>query len=350
MKAEPYDSFRQRIHKAAEEKNLLLRAMFELTYRCNFRCGHCYVPVGYKRKYGNKELKTEEIFSILDQLRDLGCFYLGLTGGEPFLRKDIVKVLRYAKDKGFEIIIYTNGSLIDSEMAGELKAINPNKVDITIPAMSERAFEDITGIAGARARVFRAIELLNERGVNLGFKTCVLKENEAEIEGIRGFSRRLHIGHRLDDAPSPCLDGSKRPYNHRSSALTSLVKSASRDPAKEASCRSSSRNGLFPKTGGGLFGCGSGLTQAAITPCGELKICLMIDYPKYRILEISLKEAWRRLGMLVRSISPDGEYGCDRCGLYDYCDWCPAVSWLENKTFTACSPESRILAKARRGP
>ena len=212
MRAQSYISFWHRIHQSAKTKVFPLRVMFELTYRCNFRCRHCYVPYSYRKK---RELKTKELVTILDQLAKIGCFYLGFTGGEPFMRKDIMEILWYAKKLGFELIIYTNGSLINEEIAQELQRLAPNKVDITIPAMSETAFERITGLIGSRKKVFKTIDLLYKNGVNLGFKSCVLKENKSEIKEIEGFAAALGALHRLDDRLSPCLDGSKEPFRYR---------------------------------------------------------------------------------------------------------------------------------------
>ncbi|MDP3732051.1 MAG: hypothetical protein Q8R31_03340, partial [Candidatus Omnitrophota bacterium] len=73
MKFQSYTSFWQRIHQSAKTKAFPLRVMFELTYRCNFKCKHCYVPYSYRKK---RELKTKEVFSILRQLKEMGCFYL----------------------------------------------------------------------------------------------------------------------------------------------------------------------------------------------------------------------------------------------------------------------------------
>ena len=49
------------------------------------------MPQSY-RKYN--ELKTKEVFSLLNQLKEIGCFYLGFTGGEPFMREDIIEILK----------------------------------------------------------------------------------------------------------------------------------------------------------------------------------------------------------------------------------------------------------------
>jgi len=117
-----------------------------------------------------------------------------------------------------------------------------------------------------------------------------------------------------------------------------------------------------------LFRCGVGETQAAITPFGELKMCLMIDYPKTRINAnlrrinaneyshaisessrgFALKEAWGKLKELVKNIKPDKDYKCNECELKSYCKWCPGRAWLYNRSFTSCEPESRKWAEGRR--
>ena len=341
--------------------------MFELTYRCNFNCRHCYIPQSY-RKYG--ELTTSGVLSVLEQLKEAGCFYLGFTGGEPFIREDIMDILRYSKRLGFQIIINTNGSLIDEVKARELAILRPNKVDITIPAITREAFDSISKVAGYFDKVFRGINLLQEKRINLGFKSCVLEENKYQIKEIQDFTRSLGALYRLDSMLWPCLDGSTQPYQYRGrlfdNANLRKSKTNSREFTKANLCEGFndkiSVNSRAISEDSRLFNCGAGQTQAAITPLGELKMCLMIDYPKYkiktqnqkpktknqRLQEMSLKEAWQKLRKLVISIKPDENYKCVDCELRAYCKWCPARAWLYNGTFTSCEPQSRAWAENRR--
>lgn len=351
MKSQSYNNFWQKLHTRAKNKGFPLRVMFELTYRCNFNCPHCYVPRSYRKK---GELKTKQVFSVLDALKDIGCFYLGFTGGELFLRKDITRILWYAKKKGFEIIIYSNGSLIDEALANELADLRPNKVDITIPGMSKASFERISGAAGSRDKVFNAIDWLYKRKVSLGFKTCVLKENASEIKDIQDFCRSLGVLHRLDDTLSPALDGSLEPYKYRGDiqlleGAVAVSPLAGRPKTQAKACGYHE----FPVSENPrLFKCGVGESQAAITPQGELKLCLMIDYPRFKIFRkgrkqgVDLKTAWLKLKEFTVGIKPDENYNCAKCELQSYCQWCPAKSWLYNKTWTSCEPESRKKAKS----
>jgi len=359
MRTQTYDKFWQRLHKLAREKSFPLRVMFELTYRCNFYCKHCYIPIGYRR-YG--QLETKEVFGILDQLADIGCFYLGFTGGEPFMRRDILDILAYAKKKGFEIIIYTNGSLINEQIVKELKRLRPNKIDITIPGMSAEVFDNITGVRGSRDRVFGNIELLHSQGIHLDFKTCVLKQNEKEIEQIQEFSASLGALHRLDTMLLRRLDGSDEPYRYRGT-ITEKANMFNDKPKiirdEKDICEIEEKISNSAKLT--LFRCGVGVSQVAITPQGELKLCLMINEPKYKIAlpkasylrtkktnkqkALSLKQAWLKLKEFVNCIEPDKNYRCNICKLQPYCKWCPAKSWLMNRSFTSCDPESRAWAE-----
>jgi pyruvate-formate lyase-activating enzyme len=240
--------------------------MFELTYRCNFECGHCYVPVPYRKR---PELATKQVFRILDQLKSAGCFYLGFTGGEPLLRADALAILSYACRSGFEVALYTNGSLIDAPLARELSRLRLNKIDITVPGFSSQVFDRVTRLPGSRQRVFRAIELLHARKVPLALKSCLLPENGNEIPRIKALARSIGAFYRVDDQVSARLDGS--------------------GPLQ--------RDGEEPAAKGrrDLCVCGIAVTQAAVTPEGFLKPCLMLEDPRVGILKLGLDQAWARL-------------------------------------------------------
>ncbi len=338
-----YDNFRQKLHSKSSQDVFPLRAMFELTYDCNFRCKHCYVPPAYRIKYRRKQLKTKEVFSVLDQLKDIGCFYIGFTGGEPFFRPDIMRILEYAKRQGFQISIYTNGSLLNDRIIRNLAKINPNKVDITLPGISRAVFERVTGAVGSYNAVFKAINLLYKNKINLGFKTCLLKENFCEISQINKFAKSLSAQHRLDTLLCARLDGSNLPYQYRKELPEAKRSIRVRNFKDRENC------GLGKSKDSVLFKCGVGKSQAAITPGGELKLCLMIDRPKYNLLKMPLSKAWEKVKNFINNIKLDKTYLCPECQLESYCKWCPARSWMHNKTYFSCDPQMRAWAQRIKG-
>jgi len=100
------------LEERALDRCVPLRAIVELTYRCNLRCVHCYT-VG---RAGERELGTEEVRGILDQLAGEGCLYLTFTGGEILLREDFFALAAYARRKRFALRLFTNGSFLTTAL------------------------------------------------------------------------------------------------------------------------------------------------------------------------------------------------------------------------------------------
>lgn len=82
--------------------------ILSLTTRCNFKCKYCSIRKESKKE---NELSTSNIYYILDQAKKMDIETLVLSGGEPFIRKDIFDIISYAYKTGFEVNIGSNGYL-----------------------------------------------------------------------------------------------------------------------------------------------------------------------------------------------------------------------------------------------
>lgn len=323
MRRVNHHSFWQQLAAKADRGALPLRVMFELTYRCNFRCRHCYLPAGFSRR---AQLPLAQVRTVLDQLSAAGCFFIGFTGGEPLLRRDFLAIVRHAAARGMQPIIYTNGSLLDSEMVRALSELPINKIDVTVPAVSEKAFGRICGVKAMKRRVFGGIERLRRFRIPFGLKVCSLADNRDEIESIRKFAAAVGAPLRIDRLLSPRLDGSRAPYEFSDRQWTDAR-------VEPGGCVAA--GALTP---GEHFYCAAGKTQAAITPDGLLKLCVMINYPLLPVLKPSFSHAWKRLRCLQQKIRPGRAFPCRSCGLRQFCLWCPGRSWLFNRTFDSADP------------
>ena len=149
----------------------------------------------------------------------------------------------------------------------------------------------------------------------------------------------------------PKLNGSKEPYKYQGGLKENLVTSQELQvTSKREFIDCSSETGYqIPNTKNpetnNLFRCGVGLSNLVINPFGELKMCIHIDYPKYNILETSLRQCWERLKQVVDSIKLGENYKCDRCELEPYCKWCPARAWNQDNSFASCDPECKRRAE-----
>lgn len=92
------------------------------TKKCNLKCLYCYDKSNIKKNaLMSKELNTKEIVTLIRQVKKLGCSRVRLTGGEPFVRKDIFTILKECED--MDVNICTNTVLI-GKFLYKLKKMN----------------------------------------------------------------------------------------------------------------------------------------------------------------------------------------------------------------------------------
>jgi len=94
------------------------KCYFHIVQACNLKCPTCYSwrPRRNARKY---ELSTQMVGEALRQIKELGLTELVISGGEPLIRRDIIEILRMAKEE-FQIetvVLLTNGTLATKEIA-----------------------------------------------------------------------------------------------------------------------------------------------------------------------------------------------------------------------------------------
>jgi radical SAM protein with 4Fe4S-binding SPASM domain len=120
----------------------LQRINLELTYRCNLHCGFCFLAASRLLNKRIKEMDTAQILDFIGSLEERPEFYI--TGGEPFLRKDCVKIVRKIKEKGLACGINTNGMLLDKKKIKELANAGLNYIIFSLHGL-EKTQGEITG-------------------------------------------------------------------------------------------------------------------------------------------------------------------------------------------------------------
>ena len=89
---------------------------WEITRNCNLFCAHCRASAG--SDYDKDDLTTEECYSVIAQILEVGRPIIILTGGEPLARQDVFAIAKYAVNKGLRVVMGTNGTLITKEIEG----------------------------------------------------------------------------------------------------------------------------------------------------------------------------------------------------------------------------------------
>ena len=157
----------------------LQHVAWEITRSCNLFCAHCRASAhrgGYEG-----ELTTEECFSVIEQILEVGHPILILTGGEPLNRPDVLQIARYAADKGLRVVMGTNGTLLTEEMAAKLKAVPVACVGVSLDFPSAARHDDFRCMVGAFDVAMSGINNARSAGIEVQINSTISKMNVAYL-------------------------------------------------------------------------------------------------------------------------------------------------------------------------
>jgi len=267
----------------------------EITRRCNFSCIHCYNNLAPNDPDAlRRELNPAEYRRLFDELVEAGTLWLLFTGGEVFLRPDFMEIYRDAKDRGFLITVFTNGSGITESIA------------------------------------------VMKYELPLKLKTVVLRENLDELWDMKGFAEDLGVDFKFDAMINPRLDGSAAPLSSRLEPINVVALDLIDDRRIEEWGRFCEHFTGPPQPEGRenrLYNCGGAVTAFSLDPYGGLGLCNFTNTPKdlFDIRKGSFQEGWESFLYAIVERKISRETKCTHCHIRALCGMCPAYGLLENQ-------------------
>jgi len=169
---------------------------WNLTYRCNLACEHCYLDAGGKPLVAEdaafadrSELSTEECFRVVDEIAAFAPESLTiLTGGEPLLRRDILEIVRYAHGRGLWVVVGTNGVKITETLAGLLKKEGVRGLSLSLDALDAGRHDTFRRVRGAFDNTVNGAKILARAELPFIVQTTVGAHNADELEKIADFA------------------------------------------------------------------------------------------------------------------------------------------------------------------
>lgn len=319
-------------------KTLPIGAQIEVTGNCNLNCIHCIRDTGIKN-----ELTTREMKDILLQVREMGCFTVIFTGGEPFYIKDFLEIAGYAQAQGLGIMIYTNGTLINAQNIMRLKKLNPLEIQVSLYGATPQTHEKVTQVKGSFAKTMSAIWLLKKHNLRFLIATMIMNCNFKEALEIKKMSEKNGWSFFPDFILRPTYRGSFRPLSCRLSnrqlnetAKSGLLPALERNnngarPRKEKLCfYNVGRSNIFITADGKVIP-GTGAKMII----GDLR-----KEPLHYVWNKSERLSWFR-GLKV------DDFECSKCKLCFDCRWDPLLSLSEYNNLFAVPKEICRISKTR---
>ncbi|HUO35623.1 MAG TPA: radical SAM protein [Candidatus Acidoferrum sp.] len=313
-----------------------LNIHFDLTYRCNERCVHCYLD---HEDHG--ELTTCEVLEILNQLAEAGSFFLTFSGGEIFLRKDLMIILEHARRLGFDLSLKTNALLVDAERARQLRALGVRRIQVSIYSADPAVHDEITKVRGSLERSLAAIRFLKSEGLMVKIACPLMKQNLASYEQVFRLAKELDVPYVFDLTITPKLDGDTSPLAHRAagSELLPIIQSRGcADDTRPASPPRIDEDSIASVSSSGIEGsaydnrlCSAGHNSCYISPYGDVFPCVQLPVPSGNLRRQSFLEIWERSSGLkkIRSLRESQLRICSTCEIRRFCERCPGLAMME---------------------
>ncbi|OGO18573.1 MAG: hypothetical protein A2Z14_13100 [Chloroflexi bacterium RBG_16_48_8] len=320
----------QRFGRKVAQLRIPLSGSFELTHRCNLRCVHCYLgPQEVQHKMRNREMTTDQVRSIFDEITEAGCLYLLITGGEPLLRRDFSEIYRHAKENGLLVTVFSNGTLITDRILDLFDDLPPQKVEISLYGATAETYEKITNVNGSYERCLGGIQRLLDRQINVGLKTILMTHNRHEFFAMENLAEELGVRFRFDPIISPRFDGDQTPSWLRVPPEEAIEKEFSNQDRRQEWLDFFERFRDLPESDL-LYQCGAGQTYFHVDPYGNLQPCLMARRYQYNLLDNKFRELWYEIMPSFREKKIDSGHLCRQCKKRAICGYCPAFFQLEN--------------------
>src|SRR3989344_6004482 len=158
----------------------------EVTKKCNLSCIHCYNE-GVSL---NNELSYGEISRFIDEVSNLGVLKIRFTGGEPFVRRDLIELLEKAYSSMVDFSIFTNGTLINDDTINRLSIINPEFVAISVDSYDPQVYTKIRG-QDYHKKILSTMEKMLEKNINLRANIVLFEGINDSYSSIKSIVKLL---------------------------------------------------------------------------------------------------------------------------------------------------------------
>ena len=330
---------------------------WHITERCNLHCIHCYQE-GYniRSEFSLAQLEeiADRIILTLRKWRKRGR--IALTGGEPFLKKELLPVIEYLEQSKYvwRIGILTNGILINEKIADRLKTFQKlYYIQISLDGATEETNDFIRG-KGSYEKVMNSLKILREKGINTRLMFTVHKRNYQEVPALIDLAIKEKIDALTIERFVPEGKGAEvKDWFLTKEEVHKLFQYVSRrsdieykkgTPLKILKYRTLWAN-IDPERAkttdippeidlGGM--CSIGIDSLTILPDGTVLPCRRLPIPIGNLRNDSIFKIWYTSELLWRIRNKNNLKGkCNGCDLIPRCSGCRAIAYAVTGDYLA---------------
>jgi pyrroloquinoline quinone biosynthesis protein E len=160
----------------------------EVTHRCPLHCPYCSNPL--KLAAQASELTTAEWKRVLAEAADMGVLHVGLSGGEPLQRQDLVELVATAREAGLYSNLITSSIGLNQRRAEELRQAGLDSIQVSFQSDEAALADQIAGTA-AHAKKLEAARMVRELGFPLTINTVLHRGNIERLDQMISLAENL---------------------------------------------------------------------------------------------------------------------------------------------------------------
>jgi radical SAM protein with 4Fe4S-binding SPASM domain len=322
---------------------------WNLTYRCNLACEHCYLDAGgthlvTSENFADRsELGTEECFGVIDEIVAFApeCLTI-LTGGEPLLRRDILQIVQRAAERGLWVVVGTNGVRITENVARRLAEAGARGLSLSLDALDPDRHDGFRRVRGAWRNTVEGAEILNRTGLPFIVQTTAGSHNLGELEAIADFAHErlaAKVWNLYFLVPTGrgqfVSDMTPAQYDEVLASLYRIQQKYKGRMLVNAKCAPHYIKTILENDGsqirtysGGAGGCPAGTHYMGIRPNGDVTPCPYLPMFAGNLRRSSLGDLWAS-SELFTSIRRRSSLGgrCGPCEMNGHCGGCRARAY-----------------------
>jgi heme b synthase len=284
----------------------------------------------------------------MDEIASISKPVIILTGGEPLLRPDIFDLARYGTDKGFRMVMATNGTLMTEEAVQKMIASGIQRISVSLDGPSSETHDAFRKVKGAFESSLKGIELAKRGGLEFQINTTITQMNLHLIADILKLAVDLgavahHIfllvptgrGKELQDQEISALDYEKTlnwfyeqrervPLQLKATCAPHYYRILRQRAKKEGKKITPTEYGLDAMT----RGCLGGISFCFLSHVGQVQPCGYLELDCGNVRKQSFKEIWENSPVFLNLRNTDGYQG--KCGICEYrkvCGGCRARAY-----------------------
>jgi radical SAM protein with 4Fe4S-binding SPASM domain len=323
---DPQRNTTMQVAQIMADHHILYSLVLELTYRCNEKCVHCYMPDMRK----GKELSLTEIEILLDQFVALGGFQIQLTGGEALLRKDFPQILKAVTQRGLLPSITTNLTLLDDQLLDAIAAAAPYSVGCSVYSARPELHDAITKVKGSFDKTMAAAARLREHGIPVILKSPLMRDTAPHWRELEILAHDADCANQFDLHITAKNDGGRDPLAQRVTDPTVLHDIFSSNYYKLTVNDEPMAEMVAVDPDANI--CGAGAASLTLSPDGTIRPCIGLTDPLGCFPDVSLESIWNGspffaqwANLKLKDIDP-----CGQCPKLPWCSKCPGAWQAEH--------------------